>query len=70
VTGRYATAFEQIREILESRTQASPILQAKHVSDELTCWPIPPLRTIRRYMEQVRKESENGRRGQTSRCAA
>lgn len=60
---RYATAFEQIRAILESRTQAMPILTCKHVSDELTCWPIPPLRTIRRFMEQVRRES-NDRRGQ------
>lgn len=54
---RYATAYEQIRAILESRTQAQPILQAKHVSDELTTWPIPPLRTIRWYMEKLRQES-------------
>jgi hypothetical protein len=73
MAGRYASAFQQIREILESRTQAQPILQAKHVSDELTCWPIPPLRTIRRYMEhvrQVRKLSEIGRRGQKTPRAA
>jgi hypothetical protein len=56
MSSRYATAFEQIREILESRTQAMPILTCKHLSDELTCWPIPPLRTIRRFMEQVRNE--------------
>jgi hypothetical protein len=65
---RYATAFEQIRAILESRSQAMPILTCKHVSDELTCWPIPPLRTIRRYMEQVRNEF--GHRGQEARHAA
>lgn len=74
MTGRYATAYEQIRAILESRTQADPILNANDISDELTCWPIPPLRTIRRYMEHVRIESEKsrllGHRGQTARKTA
>jgi hypothetical protein len=50
----YATAFEQIREILESRTQAMPILTSKEVSEELTCWPIPPLRKIREFMQRTR----------------
>jgi hypothetical protein len=56
---RYATAYEQIRAILESRTQAQPLMTAKHMSNELTCWPVPPLRTIRRYMEQVRFAKRN-----------
>jgi hypothetical protein len=70
VAGRYATAFAQIREILESRTQAQPLMTAKHVSDELTCWPIPPLRTIRWYMERVRKDSESCHRGKKMQRAA
>ena len=69
MASRYATAFEQIRAILESRTQAMPLLTCKHLSDELTCWPIPPLRTIRRFMEQVRSEV-NDRRGQEARRIA
>jgi hypothetical protein len=68
--GTYATAIKQIRALLAARSQAEPIMQAKHVSVELTCWPIPPLRTIRRYMEQMRKESEIGHRGQKTRRAA
>jgi hypothetical protein len=67
---RYATAYEQIRAILESRTQAQPLMTAKHMSNELTCWPVPPLRTIRRYMEQVRSESEIGHRGHVVRRVA
>ena len=70
MAGRYATALEQIRALLQSRSQAQPILQAKHISDELNCWPVPPLRTIRRYMEQVRKEFKTGHRGQVARRAA
>ncbi len=63
MAGRYASALEQVRAILASRSQAEPILQAKHLSDEFACWPIPSLRTIRRMMEQVRLEAA-GRRGQ------
>lgn len=70
MAGRYVTAYDQIRELLASRSQAEPILQAKHVSDELTCWPIPPLRTIRRYVEQIRAEAGIDRRGQTAQRAA
>lgn len=70
MSGRYATALEQIRAILHSRTQGQPILQAKHVSDELTCWPIPPLRTIRRYMERIRAEADIGHHGQKIERAA
>lgn len=70
MSGRYATALEQIRAILDSRTQGQPILQAKHVSDELTCWPVPPLATIRRYMHRVRSEPANVRHEQKTPRAA
>jgi len=66
----YGTAYEQIRVLLASRSQAEPILQAKHVSDELTCWPVPPLATIRRYMHRVRSEPANVRHEQKTPRAA
>jgi len=58
MTARYASALEEIRAILEKRTKADPLLEAADVWDELTCWPIPSLRTIRRFMEQIRAESD------------
>jgi hypothetical protein len=73
MSARYASALEEIRAILASRTQAQPLLEAADVWDELTCWPIPSLRTIRRFVEQIRAESEaghdghpHGHRGQTA----
>lgn len=75
MSARYASALEEIRAILASRTQAQPLLEAAQVWDELTCWPIPSLRTIRRFMEQIRAESEvrydhdghrHGHHGQTT----
>jgi hypothetical protein len=76
MSARYASALEEIRAILTSRTQAQPLLEAQDVWDALTCWPIPSLRTIRRFMEQIRAESEVGHdgqncghRGQTARSA-
>jgi hypothetical protein len=70
MAGRYATALEQIRALLASRSQAQPLMTAKHISDELTCWPVPPLRTIRWYMQQVRKEYETCHRGKKTQRAA
>lgn len=79
MSARYASALDEIRAILASRTQAQPLLEAADVWDELTCWPIPSLRTIRRFMEQIRAESvemlakevghdgqPHGHRGQTA----
>jgi len=54
----YSPARAQIARILAGRSQARRILNAREVSDLLTCWPVPPLRTIRRYMEQVRSKAE------------
>ena len=79
MTAHYASALEEIRAILASRTQAQPLLEAQDIWDALTCWPIPSLRTIRRFMEQIRAESEVGHgrdgqncghRGQTARPGA
>jgi hypothetical protein len=53
---RYADAYQQIREILAARSQSEPLLEAKEVWDELTCWPIPSIRTIRRQMEAIRSD--------------
>jgi hypothetical protein len=70
MTARYASALEEIRAILAKRTQAEPLLEAADIWDELTCWPLPSLRTIRRFVEQIRAESaemldkEVGRDGQ------
>ena len=70
MSAHYRAAREEIRAILASRTQAQPLLEAADIWDELTCWPLPSLRTIRRFMEQIRAESvemldkEVGRDGQ------
>jgi hypothetical protein len=50
----YGPAFEQVRQILASRTQAEPLLEAKDIWHQLTCWPVPPLRTVQRYMHEIR----------------
>jgi hypothetical protein len=62
----YSPARAQIAQILAGRTQARRILNAREVSDLLTCWPVPPLRTIRRYMEQVRIKAEASAKQQSS----
>lgn len=68
---RYQNACDQIREILASRTQAQPILEAKDVWRLLKCDSAPSLRSVRRYMEDIRKDlghggqpSQFGHRGQ------
>jgi len=58
----YRPAIEQVREILAGRSQAQPLLEARDVWDLLNCWPVPSVRTVRRYMEQIR--DENGHHGQ------
>jgi len=63
MTARYASALEQIRAILSSRTQAEPLLEAEDLWNEINCWPVPSLRTIRRFMEQIRAEAEVGHDG-------
>lgn len=63
MSGRgYSPARAQIAQILAGRSQAQPILSARDLSDLLTCSPlmVPPLRTIRRYMEQIRINGEAG----------
>lgn len=60
---RYQAALAEVRLILSARSQADPILEAADVWDALTCWPIPSLRTIRRFMEQIRSESQVGHAG-------
>ena len=67
MTTRYASALEEIRSLLGSRSQADPQLEAPDVWEELTCYPVPSLRTVRRLMEQIRNEGL-GRRGQSSRA--
>lgn len=64
MSAHYRAAREEIRQILAKRTQADPLLDAPDIWDELTCWPIPSLRTIRRFVEQIRAESEAGHDGQ------
>ncbi len=64
MTKRYESALEEIRALLSSRSQADPVLEARDVWDELTCYPVPSLRTIRRLIEQIRAEAGVGRRGQ------
>lgn len=70
MAGQYATAKDQIREMLHSRTQGQPLWTWKHVSDQLTVWPIPAPRSIRRMMAEVRAESELGHYGQKTEQAA
>jgi hypothetical protein len=62
---RYASALEEIRSLLASRSQADPMLDARDVWEELTCYPVPSRRTVRRLIEQVRAEGEFGHRGQS-----
>lgn len=57
MSARYATAFEQIREILSARTQAQPLLEAAEIWDTLTCYPVPSVRTIQRFMDEIRREN-------------
>lgn len=64
MTARYTAALDEIRGLLASRSQADPVLEARDVWEELTCYPVPSLRTVRRLMEQVRTEAEFGHRGQ------
>lgn len=64
MTTRYASALAEIRALLASRTQADPTLDARDVWEELTCYPVPSLRTVRRLMEQIRDEAGFGRHGQ------
>lgn len=67
MSGRgYSPARAQIAQILASRSQARRILNAREVSDLLTCWPVPPLRTIRRYMGQIRIKAEASAKQQSS----
>ncbi len=66
---RYTPALAEIRALLAGRTQADPMLDARDVWEELTGYPVPSLRTVRRLMEQVRGEGEFGRRGQTAKSA-
>lgn len=65
MTTRYAPALKEIRALLGSRSQADPVLEARDVWEELTCYPVPSLRTVRRLMEQIRAEAEFGHRGQS-----
>jgi len=67
MTARYSSALEEIRSLLASRSQADPVLEARDVWEELTCYPVPSLRTVRRLMEQIRNDQEFGRRGQSKR---
>lgn len=61
---RYSSAEEEIRSLLSCRSQADPTLDARDVWEELTCYPVPSLRTVRRLIETIRAENEFGRRGQ------
>lgn len=63
MTTRYAAALDEIRALLAGRTQADPMLDARDVWEELRCYPVPSLRTIRRLIEQVRAEGDFGHRG-------
>jgi hypothetical protein len=70
MTTRYTAALAEIRSILSGRTQADPMLEAQDVWEELTCYPVPSLRTVRRLMDKVRSETGFVRRGQTARLTA
>jgi len=52
----YKPAIDQVREILAARSQAEPLLEARDVWDLLECWPVPSLRTVQRYMNEIRNE--------------
>lgn len=65
MTKRYQAALDEIRSLLASRSQADPMLEAGDVWEELSVYPVPSLRTVRRLIEQVRTEAEFGRRGQS-----
>lgn len=54
MTIHYRTAREQIEAMLSSRTQADPLLEAEEIWDELDCWPVPSVRTVQRYMDEIR----------------
>lgn len=47
---RYQSAFDEIRTLLER----DPRLTAKQIWNELTCWPVPSLRTIARFAQAFR----------------
>jgi hypothetical protein len=46
----FASAYREIRELL----QRSPHLTAKEIWDELTCWPIPSIRSIHRVCQELK----------------
>lgn len=69
MNARYTDAYSEIAGILAARTQAEPLLDAKDVWRQLTCWPLPSPRSVRRYMERIRKQ-RIGHRGQTLRSDA
>jgi hypothetical protein len=52
----YKPAIDQVREILGSRSQAEPLLEARDIWDLLDCWPVPSVRTVQRYMNEIRNE--------------
>jgi hypothetical protein len=54
MSARYTLAFERIRALLESRSQAEPLLEAEEIREQLGGWPT--VRTIQRYVEQIRGE--------------
>jgi hypothetical protein len=65
----YAPAYAMIRRLLQSRSQAEPLWTAREISDALTVWPVPSLRSIRRVMEQVRLKApahQSGHGGQSA----
>jgi hypothetical protein len=70
MTTRYTAALNEIRELLAGRTQADPMLEARDVWEELICYPVPSVRTVRRLMDKVRSETGFVRRGQTAKLTA
>jgi hypothetical protein len=65
MSARYTLAFERIRALLESRSQAQPLLEAEEIRRQLGGWP--SIRTVRRYVESIRNgDVQIGRHGQTS----
>lgn len=54
MSAHYREAQEQIRAILASRTQAEPLLEGAEVWELLTCYPVPSVRTVQRYIDAIR----------------
>jgi hypothetical protein len=53
---KFPDAYDEIRELLASRTQADPLLTAQDIWDLLEGWPVPNVRTVQRYMDHIRNE--------------